>query len=144
MAIQAANLHSMNIESAASWIRKKDPGSFMGKAEPNLSSEEQMARAFVDNHWPIPSCNLPALVHGDFWPGNLLWNNGELVAVIDWESAGISDPLLDLAITRLDLLWLFGNDAMEQFINIYRSMSPIDLSNLHIGIFGLPPVPMVN
>jgi len=33
--------------------------------------------------WPIPQLNDPALLHGDFWPGNLLWKDGQLVAVID-------------------------------------------------------------
>lgn len=36
------------------------------------------------------------LVHGDFKPGNLLIDAGDVVAVIDWETAHIGDPLEDL------------------------------------------------
>lgn len=34
--------------------------------------------------------------HGDLLPGNLLANNGELAAVVDFECLGIGDPALDL------------------------------------------------
>jgi len=57
------------------------------------------------------------VLHGDFWPGNLLWRDGKLVAVIDWEEAALGDPLRDLAVTCLDLRFLFGPagpDAVER------------------------------
>ena len=34
---------------------------------------------------PPVQVNRPVLLHGDFWPGNILWRDGRLVAVIDWE-----------------------------------------------------------
>ena len=37
------------------------------------------------------------LLHGDFWPENLLWRDGDIVAVLDWEDAAIGDPMADLA-----------------------------------------------
>jgi len=49
--------------------------------------------------------NRDALLHGDFWPGNTLWKQGRLAAVIDWEDAALGDPLADLANARLELLW---------------------------------------
>jgi aminoglycoside phosphotransferase (APT) family kinase protein len=33
--------------------------------------------------WPFPRCNRLALLHGDYWPGNILWQAGRLAAVID-------------------------------------------------------------
>jgi aminoglycoside phosphotransferase (APT) family kinase protein len=36
------------------------------------------------------------MVHGDYRVGNLIWREGEIVAVLDWEGAGIGDPLEDL------------------------------------------------
>jgi hypothetical protein len=36
------------------------------------------------------------LVHGDYRVGNLVWRAGRIVAVLDWEGAGIGDPLEDL------------------------------------------------
>jgi len=38
----------------------------------------------------------PALVHGDYQPGNVLYDAGRLVGIIDWELASIGSPLLDV------------------------------------------------
>ena len=62
------------------------------------------------------------LLHGDYWPGNVLWQDGRLVAVIDWEDACFGDPLADLATARVELLCRYDDDAMEQFTNRYLAM----------------------
>ena len=72
--------------------------------------------------WPLPRQNATTLLHGDFWPGNVLWQAGQLVAVIDWEDAKLGDPLADLAISRLDMLWIFGRNAMQELTDQYQSM----------------------
>lgn len=46
---------------------------------------------------PLPDAGEPVLVHGDFHYGNLLFAPaGEVNAVVDWEIAGLGDPLVDL------------------------------------------------
>ncbi len=70
------------------------------------------------------------LLHGDFWPGNLLWRDGKLVAVVDWEAAMLGDPLADVGITRLDICMIFGGEAMAAFTAAYRTANPIDFSRL--------------
>ncbi|GIK42689.1 MAG: phosphotransferase [Chloroflexota bacterium] len=80
--------------------------------------------------WPLTQRNTPVLLHGDFWPGNILWRNGRLAAVIDWEDASLGDPLADLAISRLDLLWIFGREAMDSFTHHYQALIDIDYTNL--------------
>ncbi|KPV49876.1 hypothetical protein SE17_30150 [Kouleothrix aurantiaca] len=72
----------------------------------------------------------PALLHGDFWPGNVLWRGGRLAAVIDWEDAALGDPLRDLAISRLDLAWIYGRDAMHAFTAHYQAQAPLGASRL--------------
>lgn len=37
------------------------------------------------------------IVHGDWHPGNLIFDNGELAAVLDHESAGMAPAMLDIA-----------------------------------------------
>jgi aminoglycoside phosphotransferase (APT) family kinase protein len=37
-----------------------------------------------------------SLVHGDFHYGNLLFDEGDVVAVVDWEIAALGPPLVDL------------------------------------------------
>ncbi len=59
------------------------------------------------------------LVHGDFWPGNLIWRDDELVGVVDWEEAHVGDPLCDVGISRLDMLWVGGWVAVEAFTQRY-------------------------
>lgn len=46
----------------------------------------------------------PRLVHGDLWHENLLDQDGQLVAVLDWEACAIGDPAIDLA-----GLWCLGD-----------------------------------
>ncbi len=79
---------------------------------------------------PLPPHNAPVLLHGDFWPGNLLWQDEQLVAVIDWEDAKIGDPLIDFAISRLDMLTIFGRAAMTLFTQHYQALMAIDYSHL--------------
>jgi aminoglycoside phosphotransferase (APT) family kinase protein len=73
--------------------------------------------------WPFPHRNKPALLHGDYWPGNILWKDGRLVAIVDWEDAARGDPLADLANSRLEVLWAFGVEAMRLFTHHYTSMA---------------------
>jgi aminoglycoside phosphotransferase (APT) family kinase protein len=80
--------------------------------------------------WPWRSSNSPVLLHGDYWPGNLLWNAGRLVAVVDWEEPRIGDPLVDVAISRLDLLWMLGADAMHAFTRAYIAITNVDVACL--------------
>jgi aminoglycoside phosphotransferase (APT) family kinase protein len=45
----------------------------------------------------IPEEGPPALVHGDYHYGNMLFRGTGVVAVLDWEIAELGQPLLDLA-----------------------------------------------
>ena len=44
----------------------------------------------------VPAERPPALVHGDYHYGNMLFRGADVVAVLDWEIAQIGQPLLDL------------------------------------------------
>ena len=74
----------------------------------------------------------PRLLHGDFWPGNVIWLGDAIVAVIDWEDAALGDPLADVATTRLDLAWGFGPEATAAFTEHYFSLMPVDPTELPI------------
>ena len=66
------------------------------------------------------------LLHGDFWPGNILWKNNKIVGIVDWEYAAIGDPFSDLAVTSLDLRYSFGVQGMKKLLEIYSDYLPID------------------
>lgn len=72
----------------------------------------------------------PKLLHGDFWPENLLWRDGALAAILDWEDGAIGDPLSDVACCRLELRYKLGKDSMQRFTQAYARHQPVDLSRL--------------
>jgi len=94
------------------------------------SLDEGHIRDALEAAWPLRERNTSVLLHGDFWPGNILWRDGQLVAVIDWEDAALGDPLADVANSRLEILWAFGLDAMQSFTQQYQSMTTIDFTHL--------------
>lgn len=98
--------------------------------------EEARLRAALRQWFPLTPKNEHALLHGDFWAGNLIWKDNEIVGLIDWEDAEIGDPLSDLSVCRLDMLWAFGVDAMRNFTTIYQSLMP-HLSYDHLPIWDL-------
>jgi aminoglycoside phosphotransferase (APT) family kinase protein len=58
----------------------------------------------------VPETQQPTLIHGDYGLHNVLYGGEEpeLRAVVDWETATIGDPLLDLG--YLLTLWLEGDE----------------------------------
>jgi len=90
-----------------------------GSAHPNELLSETAVRASLTKRWPPAELNEPVVLHGDFWPGNVLWRDGKVVGVIDWEDAQFGDPLADLAITRQELFWFLGADAADLFTDEY-------------------------
>ena len=94
------------------------------------SLDEGRIRKVLEAVWPVPQRNTSVLLHGDFWPGNVLWKDGQLVAIIDWEDAMLGDPLADVANSRLEILWACGGDAMQRFTEQYQSMTTIDFTYL--------------
>jgi aminoglycoside phosphotransferase (APT) family kinase protein len=96
----------------------------------DASVDEMHIREALVSAWPIHQRNASVLLHGDFWPGNILWKDGQLVAIIDWEDAALGDPLADIANSRLEILWAFGIDAMHHFTRQYQSLTTIDFTNL--------------
>lgn len=92
-------------------------------------AEEARWLTALDGRFPPPERNDPTLLHGDFWAGNILWE-GFPSTIIDWEDAAWGDPLADLAITRLDLLWMLDAEAMQAFTDHYVEMTDADLTHL--------------
>ena len=93
--------------------------------------DEAAVREALARVWPPPQVNQPVLLHGDYWPGNTLWQDGTLVCVIDWEDAVLGDPLADLANTRMELAMLLGAAAASDFTRQYGELMPaLDLTAL--------------
>jgi len=119
---------------------------------PDESLREPAVRSALERIWPPPVVNEPVLLHGDYWPGNTLWRDGTLVAVIDWEDAATGDPVADLGNARMEICIGYGAAAAMEFARQYRTLRPaVDLSTLshwdlyaalrhagRMGTWGLP------
>jgi len=88
----------------------------------------QPLRDLLSNVTPKPGRD--ALLHGDFWPENVLWKDNLLAAVLDWEDASIGNPLSDLAACRVELLCHYDEEAMTVFTHHYLNSKLIDTSDL--------------
>jgi len=97
---------------------------------PDTDEPAKKVRAALGPVWPLPDRNPMTLLHGDYWTGNVLWQDGEIAAVIDWEDASLGDPVADVAIARLEQAFNAGFEAMEAFTIEYRSRSDIDWADL--------------
>jgi aminoglycoside phosphotransferase (APT) family kinase protein len=98
---------------------------------PSQSSEESRIYEVLKPFFSHEASVREVLLHGDYWAGNLLWNAGKLLAVIDWEDAALGEALADLANARLELLWAYGMEAMRSFTEGYQAeMQNVDFSDL--------------
>ena len=50
-------------------------------------------------------------LHGDVWAGNMLWEGDRCVALIDWKTAGVGDPGVDLGSLRMQMALQYGEAA---------------------------------
>jgi aminoglycoside phosphotransferase (APT) family kinase protein len=85
---------------------------------------ETAIRRTLRANWPPPQVSEPVVLHGDYWPGNVLWRGGRLVGVVDWEEAAFGDPMADLANIRLEIAWRFGTAAMDMLTGEYLARRP--------------------
>jgi aminoglycoside phosphotransferase (APT) family kinase protein len=135
LAMHLARIHAVDCSNLdLSFLPKQEKRSAKKLSERPTQLDESLGegriRDFLESIWPLSQENASVLLHGDFWPGNILWRDIRLRAIIDWEDAALGDPLADVANTRLEILWAFGIDAMQSFTQRYRSMTTIDFTNL--------------
>lgn len=123
-------LHALTVPPEVAAFLPSSPGPGPRPAVLDDPLSEGHIRNVLEGRWPPPSPHPPALLHGDFWPGNVLWCAERITAVIDWEDAALGDPLADVANARLELLFFFGLETMEAFTAHHRTRSGLDFSAL--------------
>lgn len=79
-----------------------------------------------------PTPGPPRLLHGDFWPGNVLWRDGAVAALLDWEDAAVGDPLSDLACARAELCVAAGPEAAERLTAAWLERLDLDPRGLAV------------
>mgnify|MGYP006103799577 CR=1 FL=1 len=67
----------------------------------------------------IPNKPKPRLLHGDLWEGNILFNNGKLV--------GLIDPGIFYGHNEMEIAYLtWFKYVNKEFLNIYKNIIPIE------------------
>lgn len=136
MAVFLASLHDLDIEvnELPPMPEREDPRDGALQYLPSTSFPspllgERLRGALKDLKPPL-AARPRSLVHGDFWPGNILWRDGRIAAVIDWEDAALGDPLSDLACCRVELLCQYGGAAMDALTSHYVALTGADVTGL--------------
>jgi aminoglycoside phosphotransferase (APT) family kinase protein len=130
MAAELVKIHSVTDLASLAFLPRQGSGFGARPAALDDEMHEGRIRDALEARWPLAQTNADTLLHGDYWPGNILWQDGTLAAVIDWEDARVGDPLADLGNCRLELLWAFGPDAMHDFTAHYQSLTTVAPGNL--------------
>ncbi len=133
LACELATVHRVSESRILSFLPEREMSvDQLLKVEPATLDDqlhERQVRRLVRS-WTPKRLNPPGLLHGDYWPGNVLWRQGKVGAIIDWEETERGDPLADLAVARLDLLWAFGASAMDQFTQVYVARTGVRVDDL--------------
>jgi aminoglycoside phosphotransferase (APT) family kinase protein len=130
MAAELARIHAVQHIAELSFLPGRGRGFGERPAVLDDSMGEGRIRDALEAIWPVAQVNPTVLLHGDYWPGNVLWQHGSLAAVIDWEDAATGDPLSDLAIARVELLFFLDDAAMHEFARLYLVATGINTNSL--------------
>ncbi len=86
----------------------------------------QTVREYVDRRVSVS----PTFIHIDFWSGNILWKNGNISAVLDWEEAARGESGYDLAYARMELFLLGLDNAAKVLLESYEAETGKRVENL--------------
>ncbi len=122
------------------WFRKKGViPEYMLTPPDGLFVWETIERLFPLRQ-PVP----PTFVHIDYWIGQLLWEQGRINAVLDWEEAGYGDPAYDVAYCRM-VLWIDeGPAAANELLKVYEAEVGHPVVNLPFWEYASTPRVMHN
>jgi aminoglycoside phosphotransferase (APT) family kinase protein len=74
----------------------------------------------VHDYFPALQPDTPCLVHIDYWQGNVLWEQGKISAVVDWEEAACGDPAVDAVKCFMELTIMGMLEEAEEFLREYE------------------------
>lgn len=88
------------------------------------SRPEKWKRAFTYlSQRPHPA-DENTFIHRDYHPTNVLFNNEEVSAVVDWTNACIGPKQIDIAHCRWNLAMMYGQKSADLFLEAYKKASP--------------------
>ena len=84
----------------------------------------------VNDHWGRWKPVEPRFAHTDYWSGNIMWQDDEISAVVDWEEAGYGHPAADVAYCRMGYFIEGVPEAAQTFLHVYEAEAGWTLSDL--------------
>lgn len=130
MAMHLSKVHQVDISEGKFEFLMENRQRFSpmdGDLNPDVREPEVLATLEKFDALPLAPFGLR---HGDFWPGNLLWQADRITGIIDWENALRGPALADVSVSRLDVWWVLGREAMEEFTERYLEFNAISLEGL--------------
>jgi aminoglycoside phosphotransferase (APT) family kinase protein len=94
--------------------------------------------------YPKLQADTPALLHIDYWSGNILWHENEISAVIDWEEAAYGDPACDVAYAMMNITLMGFPEAANEFLKVYKSELGREIKNLEFWKLAASVRPMTD
>ena len=70
-----------------------------------------------------PASASPVFLHGDVWPGNMMWRGSTCSALIDWKTAGAGSPGVDFGELRKQVAMANGPDAPQYVLEGWERAS---------------------
>lgn len=122
-----ASIHAVPVRTLPPLPKRRDPLPDMIGFLPE-GDEWRQLRAWLEQHEYTSFEGSATLLHGDFWPGNVLWRDGRIAAILDWEDAAIGDPMSDVAGACLELRYDHDVAGAARFREAYAAYRPIDPS----------------
>ena len=136
MADQLRSIHSINPALLPDLPIQIDPMEGLLKYLPK-GDEQMEIKNYLSSLKNTAFEGQRVFLHGDFWPGNILWAKDQIVAVIDWDYAAIGDPVSDLAVSSLEMRYEFGKEGMNQLCEAYLKHSMIDNSRFSLWLISI-------
>lgn len=126
------NIHNVDTKILPTLPCRFDPTYDLFEFLPNAKINKEL-KAILKGYDTFYS-GKPVLLHGDFWPGNILWIKDEISGVLDWEYAAIGDPVSDLAVASLELKYDYGKRGVDRFLDLYSKNFSIDQSRFSLWL----------
>jgi len=128
----------LDANAEASWFLRSGSVPEYMKAHPDGAQVWQAARDL----WACLQQSPVGLVHIDYWSGNILWDEGRIAAVVDWEEAAYGDPGIDVAYCRMDMVLSGQGDAADEFLRAYEMEMGRRVANLALWELAAAARPM--
>jgi len=123
------SVHEVPVEIMPTLPRRADPIPELLEFLPT-DEEWNDLRSYLKNLKSAHFAGSDVVLHGDFWPSNLIWSEGRIASILDWEDAAVGDPLSDVACAGLELRYIHGKEGKVLFETAYAKHRIIDRHRL--------------